>query len=467
MIEALIEQLAPGWALRRAQSRAALRVYSAAQASPRRKIPTDARSGDAVMYQGGQKVRRWARHLDENLDLVAGLLTSLSTQAAAVGVEPQVMTRAGELHEDANGKLAELFEVWSRDPEVTGGYAWGEMLTLAARSWLRDGEVFAHHLERAAGVEYPGLPYSVQLLESEYLPYDTAAPVRQGVELSDQGRPRAYHFRAGHPGDLLGSASYTTQRRTAADVSHLRRTNRLHQVRGVSLLAPIITRLDDLRDYEESERLAARMAAAVCAVITRSPDLVAGTVNATTKERELYLQPGMVFDDMLPGEGVDLLNPTRPNPNAGLWRETQLRAVAAGAEASYSSTARDYSGTYSSQRQELVEQLFLVRRRLQGPLCERLVRPIYSRFARQAVLSGQVVTRGADPATLARARFNAGSIPWIDMLKEVQAEVAAVQAGFKSRHQVIRERGGDPRAVDQARERDPNPGQEPASAQAV
>ncbi|MFP1462800.1 phage portal protein [Escherichia coli] len=45
----------------------------------------------------------------------------------------------------------------------------------------------------------------------------------------------------------------------------------------------------------------------------------------------------------------------RPNPNLETFRNGQLRAVAAGSRLSFSSAARNYNGTYSAQRQELVE----------------------------------------------------------------------------------------------------------------
>ncbi|MGU0161066.1 phage portal protein [Escherichia coli] len=53
-----------------------------------------------------------------------------------------------------------------------------------------------------------------------------------------------------------------------------------------------------------------------------------------------------------------------PNPNLETFRNGQLRAVAAGSRLSFSSTARNYNGTYSAQRQELVESTdgYLIRR---------------------------------------------------------------------------------------------------------
>ena len=44
---------------------------------------------------------------------------------------------------------------------------------------------------------------------------------------------------------------------------HLAQRKRLHQLRGISLIHGVITRLSDIKDYEESERVAARIAAAL------------------------------------------------------------------------------------------------------------------------------------------------------------------------------------------------------------
>ena len=469
ILDNLIAYLNPVAGARRAVSRVALRrLYDAAKSSPRHRIPTDRRSGDGLVDHATWRPMAWARHLEQNVDLISGLLDTLSAQAAAVQIEPQVKTTSGELADDVNEALAKAWTDHRDALEVTGGYAWEELAQLIARSWLRDGEVFIHHLERApvVGTYHTRVPYQIQVLEADYLPYDLTArrpaggQLRHGVEQDRLGRPLAYHVYKEHPGDTLAGFQLTSTtsdllRLDADHVSHLRLVKRIPQTRGISALAPVIRRVDDLKDYEESERVAARLAASVCAVITRNSALAPSTtVNSDTDAREWEMQAGMIFDSMLPGEGVEMINPTRPNPNVAEWRATQLRAIAAGAGASYSTLARDYSGTYSSQRQELVEQVFAVRRRLQAPMIASVYRPVWRRFARQAALERVVSTRGIDPETLTDATFSGLSIPWIDPLKETQAEREAVDAGFKSRPQVIREHGGDPREVDAAREMD-------------
>jgi len=89
------------------------------------------------------------------------------------------------------------------------------------------------------------------------------------------------------------------------------------------------------------------------------------------------------------------------------------------------------------------------------------LRPIYERFLFWAVQSNQLtLPRSAKPETLNRADYRAPGMPWIDPKKEIEADQVAVQAGFKSRHQVIRERGYDPDIVDQQRAADVMPVQE-------
>lgn len=443
----------------------ALRRYDAAISDHRSRVPSGTHSGDGLMDHAQDKPRRWARHLDENLDLITGMLTALSLRATSVEVEFAALTTGDELAEDLNARLAELWTAQGEFLDVSHQYTLPELRQLLGRTWLRDGEVFAVHLEAAAGIEYGGpVPYGIQSLEPDYLPFavDDGPNITHGIELSPIRRPVAYHFRSSHPGmgpgaQLLGRATTVAAR----NVSHLRRVDRLSQLRGITCLHSIIRRISDLMDMEESERLAARFASAACAAITRSPDFQAGTVDSGMNERSLFIEGGMIFDDLLPGEKVELINPTRPNPNAPMWRDLQVRAAAAGADASASTTLRDYSGTYSSQRQELVEHQYLVSERLQAPFTGRLWGQVARRFAQAAVRHGIVrpaELRNVDLATVGQVELNYRGIPWIDMLKEVQAEKLAVDAGFKSRPQVIRERGGNRRRVDRERARDEAPG---------
>lgn len=44
-------------------------------------------------------------------------------------------------------------------------------------------------------------------------------------------------------------------------------------------------------------------------------------------DRELNIQPGIIYDDLLPGEDIGMVKSDRPNPNLETFRNGQLRAV--------------------------------------------------------------------------------------------------------------------------------------------
>ena len=163
--------------------------------------------------------------------------------------------------------------------------------------------------------------------------------------------------------------------------------------------------------------------------------------------RDVHLQPGVIIDNLLVGEEIGLIDSNRPNPNLIGWRAGQLKAIAAGIGAGYSSIARSYDGTYSAQRQELVEQ-WVHYAVLADEFTSMFVQPHYERFVEVAHLSG-VVPRPTDVSAQSAddALYLAQSMPWIDPLKEVQAWEKRTQAGFASEVQAIRAAGGNPRDV--------------------
>lgn len=210
-----------------------------------------------------------------------------------------------------------------------------------------------------------------------------------------------------------------------------------------------VTRMEDIKDYEVSERLAAKVAAGICAYIRKSLDgPTSGLQMDDAGNRLMKMQPEMIFNNLLPGEEVGMIDSNRLNSMPEQFRNSHLRAVAAGSNTGFSSIARDYNGTYSAQRQELVEQSvhYAV---LREYFIERCVRPVWERFVDMAVLSGQlkVPQSAINPRTLKKAGFQGPTMPWIDPSREITAGGKAVQAGFKSRVQVIRERGGNPQDV--------------------
>lgn len=471
LIDKAIEVVSPEAALRRETARKILqaqRAYEAAQPSRLRKTKTDPGSGDAIVERAGESLRLQARHLDENHDLAGGVLDVLVNNVVGRGiaVEPQVKLKNGDLAKEVNDQLIELWGEWIRFPEVTWEHHWNQMPRLLARHWFRDGEVLVKHVEGTRRDLDHGtiVPYSLEMIEADFLPFDLNDQKKRiihGVEKDGWRRPRAYHLYKEHPGDAHSIVTrQDTKRFTADKILHPKIVKRISQTRGISIFASVMTRMEDIKDYELSERMAAKVAASICAYIRKSLDGPAAGVQVDDSgNRLMKMQPGMIFDNLLPGEEVGMIDSNRPNSMLEQFRNSQLRAVAAGTSTGFSSISKDYRGTYSAQRQELVEQSvhYAV---LREYFAERLVRPIWERFVTMALLSGQVKMPESEinSRSMKQAEFQGPVMPWIDPQKEATAEEKLIQAGLKARAQSIRERGGNPQAtfeqIKQEREQD-------------
>ncbi len=459
-------RLAPG--LARAYWRARIeadaleRAYAAAQSSGFHRLRPRSGSGDAVMQRAGARLRDAARDIDENNDRGVAVLDALVNRVVGTGirVQPAVRRRDGTLHAPVNDAIRRLRARWGKTPEVTRELPLGECERLTARTWLRDGEVLIQHVT-GRSAPYPWradqVPYAVELIEADHLPFDltdTRRGIRHGVEKNDWGTPTAYHLLRRHPGDqFLAGRIGDTKRVPAEQLTHLKFTRRIRQTRGVSIFHAVIRRFDDLLEYEESERIAARVAAAMCAVITRADGFSAPTAatldgTAATGQRSFEMSPGMVFDNLQPGEGVELIKSDRPNTALAEFVLGQLRAVAGGTGTSASTIARNYQGSYASQRQELVESAPQYQRLSDLFIC-KVSAELHARLVEVALLSGALAVplREIDPDTLTDALYQAPGLDWVDPKREAEAAKIRHELGLTSRAQLIRERGGDPDQV--------------------
>lgn len=455
-LDKAISLISPKWALARVKSRQILSAYEAAQPGRHRKTTRSGGSGDVSVRQAAQPIREIARHLDENHDLAKGVLDTLIANVVGpygISVEPQPRRNDGSIHDEFSAELQELFRDFSLKPEVTQQYNRAATERLAALSWIRDGECFGQHLAgHAAGLVHgTRIPYSIELMEADYVPLDHSildTRITQGIEHNAWGRPTRYWVYKEHPAGTNYRGSQELKAISAENMLHLKHVRRINQTRGISMLASVITRLEDVKDYEESERVAARIAAAMAFYIRKDAQApYSQGYDSEDEERHFQIAPGIIWDNLLPGEEVGSISSNRPSQLLEGFRKDMLRAISAGTAAGYSSISKDYNGSYSSQRQELVEQ-FAQYNTLTADFINQWCRPIYLKFLQIAIATRLlVVPKDLNLLTLDDAEFRGPVMPWVDPQKEATANLTQVQAGFKSISQVIRERGGVPKNV--------------------
>jgi len=451
-LDRLIGWVSPAAALRRSYARSVLAQYEAAEPSRLRKLRGAGGSQNEMVQRSALALRAQARYLARNHDLARGALRTIVNNVVGprgIGIEPQPRRADGSIDAEYAAALLEAWRDWVRAPEVTHQLSFAALQRAMVRAWVRDGDVFAQLLigPRADLDHGTRVPLSLEAFEADLVPFDLRGEgpnILQGIERNDWGRPVALHVLKSDVTSLSITTGAQTKRIPWERVIQLISRDHIGQIRGVSEFASVITRLDDIKDYEESERVAAKVAAALTAYVRKGTPQDFGEQGAKREPREMRLSPGMIIDSLGPGEEIGMIDSKRPNPNVVTFRQGQLRAVAAGLGASYSSIARDYGGTYSAQRQELVEQWghYAV---LTDEFVGQFVQPVWETFVATAHQFGVVrMPAGLKPGTHDDAVFVAQSMPWIDPLKEALGAEALVKAGFASEVEMIRRRGANP-----------------------
>jgi lambda family phage portal protein len=355
-------------------------------------------------------------------------------------------------------------DTWRRWAESTACDAEGRLdlyglQALAMRAVVESGECFLRFLMSAPTPANP-VGLRLQVLESDHL--DTArtglvegAPTIQGIALGETGEPIGYWLHRVHPGAawiLPGAAWQTSQRIPAADVLHLYRKRRPGQLRDVSWLAPVLTRLRDLGDYEGALLMKAKIEACLAAVVTEEgEEALTGAASGLLRDAQgrtvESFEPGMILYRRGMGS-VEVVNPSGGGSHAAFAKRA-LEAAAVGAGLTYDQVSGDLTqANYSSLRAGKIEFRRLCEQVQYGMLIPMLVRPIAERFHAQGALLGLWGAAMPDGVSHVPPAHE-----MIDPLKDTAALIAQVRAGFVPQQEAAGAFGYDFRsAVEMIRE---------------
>lgn len=431
------------------------RAYEAAQSTPGRRHVIGANlSQDAAAERAFPQLREWGRYLDENHDVAIGIFDELSKNIVGAGIVtiPKPLRPDGEVDAELADHLSKRWRRWTKAADVTGELSWNELQWLICRAWMRDGENFLQHVTTRYPFQSGDTPYRIESLESDMVPWDWNDPDRgwrQGIQHNQWRMPTNYAVYRRHPGDLgqFTSAAVTFDDLKVVDarnITHIKFTRRWPAIRGVSVMSGGIARLYDIKDLEESERLKNRVLASWCAAILKSPDVPGNEATDQAGNRFIQMASGTVIDTLAAGETITGVGPDYPTADMPAHIKDQHRRLAAGTGTRYSSIAKDYDGSYSSQRQEMVESEggYKIRSdRFITKVCES----VYERWLLADVTSGQTeLPGGMDIEMASHAEYRGPVTPWIDQKNEVEADALAVESGFQTLEQIQIKRGMSP-----------------------
>lgn len=415
---------------------------------------------DADINAGLERMRGRARTLSHNNDYAKKFLQQVVCNVVGPsGFGLQVLASEGaRLDTLANTMIEREFAAWARRGvcDVSGQLSFVEVQGLVAQAVARDGEALVRIIRgKTAGNRYQ---FALQLLDVDRLPIGYNVNVlgdgnriSMGVELNRFGRPVAYHLSQYHPGETAGqlNAGARYERVPAPDILHLFRPMRPEQRRGVPAMHTAMFRLEMLGKFEAAAVVAARKGAETIGFFT-SPDGTAPLLDGTNADgNQLSTSVPGSYDTLPQGYDFKPYDSKYPNEIYGAFVKHTLRGISSGLGVSYNSLASDLEGVnYSSIRAGVLEERDAWMA-WQNWMIEALLTPVYEAWLSTSMLAGAIGYTGGSPLPINKLdKFLAHSWQgrrwaWVDPLKDVQANIESINAGLKSRRQVIAEQGQD------------------------
>ncbi|WP_303699587.1 phage portal protein [Brevundimonas naejangsanensis] len=403
------------------------------------------RSLNLETLQAFATVRARARHAYANDPHIRAAVEAWVTALAGAGARPQPG------HPDAARREAIIaaLDDWADVADISArSDFWGQQAEFV-RSMVIDGEALVQLLDTADGLRLRHLPTEL-LDESETRVGEGGAYTLGGVEFDRHGRRVAYWIRPEVPAAHL---TWTPAERVdARDVLHIFRPLAAGQVRGISWLAPVLLTAHEVDKLADALTVGAQVAAAYAGILQ---DNSLTGAELTDEGRSDPIADGA---PLVPGTirviGVDQTLTLTTPPQAQMtlaFLESRIRSIASGAGVPAHLVSGDLSkANYGSLRADMVA----FRQRCEviqyGTIAPQLLRPVYARAVTSLILSGDLDASDFEAARRdwLRADWLFPAPPWIDPAKDAAAEALLVQHGFKSRSQVIAERGWSPEAID-------------------
>lgn len=318
------------------------------------------------------------------------------------------------------------------------------------RALVRDGEAFVHLRVTGDGDLRLKLIPTDQVDPSLSRDLPNGGRIIAGIEYDSDEEVVAYHVLKEAPGAPFASFGEAI-RVPATDMLHI--FDRLFpgQVRGLSWLAPVLLKLRDRDEAADALLMQMKVASLMTGFIRDAEGGTAG-LDEDWSNMGVSLEPGAMR--IIPHTAnVTFSTPGQGSAQAVDFLRAQDREIATGVGLTFEMLTGDLGeANYSSARVGLLD----FRRRtemLQKNLIEgRFLRPLWRRWMAVRELAGAIPAAEMD--VFLSVHFVPPGWQWVDPRNEVEADVAAISAGLKSREEVVAGRGRDIDELDEERARD-------------
>jgi lambda family phage portal protein len=396
-------------------------------------------------------LRARARQLVNDNDYAKGFVLELANNVigpTGIKLRAQIRTAVDQLHKGTNKAIEDAWRDWGlpENASADGHDSFVDLERLIIQTIAVDGECFIRrrkYFDNAHG-------YALQMIDADQvddwyvrLPAPGQNEIRSGVELDGDNRPVAYHIWTRHESD---AGERIRQRVPAEEIIHLFVRYRANQTRGVTWFAPVLTRFKMHDGLTEAELVAARAAAAKMGfIVQKNPNLAVSSTDPDDDpddERLTEADPGRI-DYLAPGEELQTFDPQHPNAVFKDFTKVILRGISRGLGVSYTSLTGDLEGvSYSSIRWGMLAERDQWKS-IQFWFLTQFHRRVYADWVSLALLTGALVLDSRLASDYSTVAWRPRGWPWVDPLKDIQAQVLAMQHGMGSRTRALDEEGED------------------------
>ncbi len=429
--------VAPGWAFKRAQSRALLDRFYDSAAHGRRTDGWGRGRGDAnaVPPRTLQTLRDLSRDLVRNDPTAKTAKSRIASHTVGrSGITPMARATDETVRNEANA----IWKIWSQslsaDYDARNKFAGLQRLVM--RTCVESGGALVMR-ERANSSDGLPVPLRIRVLEPDHIDHardnqlGEQGPIVRGIETDGRGRRVAYWLFGTHPG-ARNLRSAVSVRVLADDVIHVYDVDRPGQMSGVPWMDAVISALNDLGDFKDAQRMMMKIASCMVGVVE---DLTgANTAIAEQDDDDLnleYMEPGQ-FAYTRAGQTVKFNQP--PTPVAGEYVADTLRDVSAAMGLTYSSVSNDFrQSSFSSERAARQEHRNSVSQ-WQSMIIDHMCDGVW-----RWVMELAAALEGWDEVPT--AEWTAPQLPAVEPDKEAKMFRDDVRSGRKSPSGALREQG--------------------------
>lgn len=423
--------------------------YQGAESTPRRKAPVATlRSEDDELWQYKRSLLvSTTRDLIRNF---AAAKWSIGKHLDYVSTYT-FQSRSGD---DAFDAQFERLMNWWAEPQncdVAGRHDFYRYIRIMESRAVVDGDIFIVKLATGELQAIEGdrvrTPYSIT-----DVPIPNGGTLINGVVVDAAGRmmgivicKRQQLNRFGGDAAGIGNGNFEFERYIPAEnVIHHGYFDRFDQIRGISPLASGLNAFRDVMEASEYALIKAKIISLFGIKFTRnSTEELPGSTNVGDEDNTGYtvdFGQGAFALDMQPGDNAEFMESGHPSTQFQDYMNQSLSIALKSLDIPFSFYNESFTN-YSGARQAWIQ--YNQSANVKRDQLKRVLNSITKWKLNTWIATGLITIPSGMQFYDLNWEWVAAGVPWIDPLKEVQANIAAINAGLDSRSRICKEMGVD------------------------